>query len=158
MFMIMYSFVSLFCEAIFCGVPLYIFDKLGCATGERKVVEHWSAAQMILGRLNIRVECLNPARGMDFLSLFSVSNLLQLSSHLFNYIYLMVVLPWLGRKDLVYENRGELREGEVSIETDESVRCVSYAYTAIYTTTDFTVMSQLLGHQILVCENGSDYV
>jgi hypothetical protein len=33
--MAMYSFVSPFREAKFCGVPSYIFDKLGCAAGEK---------------------------------------------------------------------------------------------------------------------------
>jgi hypothetical protein len=35
--MAMYSFVSPFREAKFCGVPLCVFDKLGCAAGEKKV-------------------------------------------------------------------------------------------------------------------------
>jgi hypothetical protein len=39
-FMVMHSFVPLFREAKFCGVPPYVFDKLGCAVGEKKFAEH----------------------------------------------------------------------------------------------------------------------
>jgi hypothetical protein len=34
-FMAMYSFVPPFREANFCGVPSCVFDKLGCAAGEK---------------------------------------------------------------------------------------------------------------------------
>jgi hypothetical protein len=34
--MTMYSFVPPFREATFCGVPLCVFDKLGCAAGGRR--------------------------------------------------------------------------------------------------------------------------
>jgi hypothetical protein len=36
-FMAMYSFVPLFPEATFCGVPSYVFDKSGCAVGEKRL-------------------------------------------------------------------------------------------------------------------------
>jgi hypothetical protein len=32
----MYRFVPPFREAKFCGVPSYVFDKLGCAAGEKR--------------------------------------------------------------------------------------------------------------------------
>jgi hypothetical protein len=32
---VMYSFVPSFREAKFCGVPSCVFDKLGCAAGEK---------------------------------------------------------------------------------------------------------------------------
>jgi hypothetical protein len=32
--MVVYSFVPPFREAKFCGVPSYVFDKLGCAAGK----------------------------------------------------------------------------------------------------------------------------
>jgi hypothetical protein len=35
--MAMYSFVSPFREATFCGVPSCVFDKLGCAAGEKRL-------------------------------------------------------------------------------------------------------------------------
>jgi hypothetical protein len=35
--MAMYSFVPPFREATFCGVPSCVFDKLGCATGEKSL-------------------------------------------------------------------------------------------------------------------------
>jgi hypothetical protein len=34
-FMVMYSSVPAFREAKFCGVPSCVFDKLGCAAGEK---------------------------------------------------------------------------------------------------------------------------
>jgi hypothetical protein len=40
--MAMYIFVPPFRKAKFCGVPSCVFDKLGCAAGEKTVVEHWS--------------------------------------------------------------------------------------------------------------------
>jgi hypothetical protein len=40
--MAIYSFVPPFREAIFCGIPSRVFDKSGCAAGEKKVAEHWS--------------------------------------------------------------------------------------------------------------------
>jgi hypothetical protein len=40
--MAMYSFVSPFRQAKFCGVPSCVFDKSGCAAGEKKVAEHWN--------------------------------------------------------------------------------------------------------------------
>jgi hypothetical protein len=33
----MYSFVPPFLEANFCGVPSCVFDKLGCAMGEKRL-------------------------------------------------------------------------------------------------------------------------
>jgi hypothetical protein len=36
-FMTMYSFVPRFREATYCGVPLSVFDKLGCAAGEKRL-------------------------------------------------------------------------------------------------------------------------
>jgi hypothetical protein len=36
-FMAMYSFVPSFREAKFCGVPLCVFDKIGCAAGEESL-------------------------------------------------------------------------------------------------------------------------
>jgi hypothetical protein len=33
----MYSFVPPFREAIFCGVPSCVFEKLGCAAGEENL-------------------------------------------------------------------------------------------------------------------------
>jgi hypothetical protein len=41
-FMAMYSFIPPFREAKFCGVPSCVFEKLGCAAGEKKVAKHWS--------------------------------------------------------------------------------------------------------------------
>jgi hypothetical protein len=38
-FMAVYSFVSRFREATFCGVSC-VFDKRGCAAGKKKVAEH----------------------------------------------------------------------------------------------------------------------
>jgi hypothetical protein len=38
--MAMYRFVLPFREAKFCGVPSCVFDKLGCAVGEKKFAEH----------------------------------------------------------------------------------------------------------------------
>jgi hypothetical protein len=35
--MAMYSFIPPFCEAELCGVPLCVFDKLGCAAGEKSL-------------------------------------------------------------------------------------------------------------------------
>jgi hypothetical protein len=35
--MAMYSFVPPFREAKFCGVPSCVFDKLGCAAGEKRL-------------------------------------------------------------------------------------------------------------------------
>jgi hypothetical protein len=35
--MAVYSFVSPFREAKFCGVPSCVFDKLGCAAGEKRL-------------------------------------------------------------------------------------------------------------------------
>jgi hypothetical protein len=35
--MAMYSFLSPFREAKFCGVPSCVFDELGCATGEKRL-------------------------------------------------------------------------------------------------------------------------
>jgi hypothetical protein len=35
--MIMHGFVTHFHQAKFCGVPSYVFDKLGCAAGEVSV-------------------------------------------------------------------------------------------------------------------------
>jgi hypothetical protein len=35
--MAMYSFVPAFREAKFCGVPSCVFDKLGCAAGEKRL-------------------------------------------------------------------------------------------------------------------------
>jgi hypothetical protein len=42
--MVMYSFVPPFREATFCGVSSCVFDKLWCATGEKKFAEHWPRA------------------------------------------------------------------------------------------------------------------
>jgi hypothetical protein len=39
--MAMYSFEPRFCEAKFCGVPSCVFDKLGCAAGEKSL---WNTA------------------------------------------------------------------------------------------------------------------
>jgi hypothetical protein len=36
-FMAMYSVVPPFHEATFCGVPSCVFDKLGCATGDKRL-------------------------------------------------------------------------------------------------------------------------
>jgi hypothetical protein len=36
-FMAMYSFVTPFLEATICGVPSSVFDKSGCAAGEKKL-------------------------------------------------------------------------------------------------------------------------
>jgi hypothetical protein len=38
--MVMYNFLPPFREAKFCGVPSCVFDKLGCAAGEKMVAEH----------------------------------------------------------------------------------------------------------------------
>jgi hypothetical protein len=35
--MAMFRFVPPFREAKFCGVPSYVFDKLGCAVGEKRL-------------------------------------------------------------------------------------------------------------------------
>jgi hypothetical protein len=35
--MAVYSFVPLFREAKFCGAPSCVFEKLGCAAGEKKL-------------------------------------------------------------------------------------------------------------------------
>jgi hypothetical protein len=35
--MAMYSFVPPFREATFCGVPICVFDKLGCAAGGKRL-------------------------------------------------------------------------------------------------------------------------
>jgi hypothetical protein len=35
--MVTYSFVPPFREAKFCGVPSCVFDKLGCAAGEKSL-------------------------------------------------------------------------------------------------------------------------
>jgi hypothetical protein len=35
--MAIYSVVPPFCEAKFCGVPSCVFDKLGCAAGEKSM-------------------------------------------------------------------------------------------------------------------------
>jgi hypothetical protein len=35
--MLMHSFVSPFRKAKFCGVPSRVFDKLGCAAGEKRL-------------------------------------------------------------------------------------------------------------------------
>jgi hypothetical protein len=59
-FMVIYSFVPPFREATFRGVPSCVFEKSGCAAGEKKVAEHWSrrpasGTDWIGGSLNLRV-------------------------------------------------------------------------------------------------------
>jgi hypothetical protein len=46
--MVMYSFVTPFRETKFCGVPSCVFDKLGCAAGEKRLREHWSSHMLTL--------------------------------------------------------------------------------------------------------------
>jgi hypothetical protein len=53
-FMAMYSFVHPFREAKFCGVPSCVFDKLGCAAGE-KFAEHWCRRYCSFGWLNAKL-------------------------------------------------------------------------------------------------------
>jgi hypothetical protein len=49
--MAMCSFVHPFREAKFCGVPSCVFDKLGCAAGEEKLLNTglaaWSAGVLV---------------------------------------------------------------------------------------------------------------
>jgi hypothetical protein len=45
--MAMCSFVPPLREAKLCCVPVCVFDKLGCASGEKKSAEHWSTVYFL---------------------------------------------------------------------------------------------------------------
>jgi hypothetical protein len=47
LFMAMYSFVPPFRKATFCGVPLCVIDKLGCAASEKRLRNTALEAKMV---------------------------------------------------------------------------------------------------------------
>lgn len=72
--MAMYNFEFPFCEVIFCGVPLCVFDKLWCTTSEKRL---WNTAldeKRLWSMMLINLQNLHPSGSFIlFTSLVNVS-------------------------------------------------------------------------------------